>query len=423
MMPSSLQRQSTIEFADDTEMSLSEQLDMEQASQGPNGEDRDSQAGSVRQLEYDGEGLQRDPGTIEFADIDDDSEPGPSPPPPPAAIRTSPEPPPPAEPQMQAREPVQRHEPTAPEDKEPDWFSDDERSRAEQYGISEQQLRSMFRDRDELDRTLLIMDQQQLQRGIQYEQQIAQQRAAQQQAIQNWQAQQQQAPPAPPQQYPQTPVQQPVVNQVQELEPYQFQHRELWEENSELREDIEGMNQHYQNMVQTQASHLANMQQQMAAQMQFMQHQEQQRVAEIQMREYQEFDSMISELGENYAEVLGRGSTADMPQGSPQLQNRQRLWHARRLIRDNHSREGRQIPNKAAFDNALRLVFQDQERQRDREHWQGQLRDQQGRWTSRPTRRGRKGQSSRDSVLERWDRAYGMSPGADADLETFGDGV
>jgi len=101
-----------------------------------------------------------------------------------------------------------------------------------------------------------------------------------------------------------------------------------------------------------------------------------------------EFDAGIAELGEDYEDVFGKGSAADIQRGTPEHTNRTRVWNEIDAGVIGRERTGQPpIPFKEAQMRVVRALFPDKGKQAVRRNIANQLRDQQGRFSGRPSQR------------------------------------
>lgn len=301
---------------------------------------------------------------------------------------------------------------------ETESLSSDLLDRARQYGMSDEQARS-YSSQEDLERTLVMMDQRAMQQAWNRQQQ--QQQAAygyQQQPQYRWQAPPQQYQPQQPpqQQQPQYPQQQVATTPQQEQQQvpdefrYQFDPDMVDPGTAEL---LTGMQDHYGRLIQQMSSNLNAVQSRLYQQELAAQQAAYQRQQELQNQMIREFDSAISSLGPEYNDIFGTGSTLELPPNSPQYMNRQRIWHAQELARNQHAWEGRNVPMNSAVQSAAKILFPKQFEQAVRQQVSSQLQGRQQQLISRPTRRNGKQQqsSTRDRALRRMDAWYAANIG------------
>jgi hypothetical protein len=288
-------------------------------------------------------------------------------------------------------------------------------SRAREYGLDENSVRNRFSSAEALEQSLLLMDEQAIARSQQWQQN-------QQMAAEQWRLQQQaqrpqfaqpptpQATPPvqqspqgyvpPQQQYPQQ--QQPVDPQQlpAELRPYEINAEDYDER---LATDLNGIQQNMLAVYQAQQAEMANMRSQLQQHEQAMQ----QRVAfeqqQQQLREYEQFDTILDSLGDDWTDLVGKGAQVHTNPNSAEAINRRNLYQQTELIKQVQLAQGRQLSMNSAVQSALQMVFP--KRQQAAEQWHNQPRDAGGRFTARPTRRKNDAQvSPRERMLRKWDQ-------------------
>ena len=285
-------------------------------------------------------------------------------------------------------------------------FSQELLSRARSYGIADAQVQSNFQSPEQLESALLEYDRQSLSQYQMWQQQ------------QQWQQRQQQRPM---QQQPQRPQQQQPPQQGQPQQPtpeenqaYTLKNPELYDE--DLAADLNGMSGLHAQQYQQQQQELMQMRQVVEQQQQYLQRMAQAQQVEVQRRDSDAFDAQVQDLGPAWKEVFGEGSYGALPQNSPERANREKAYNTAQQIQWLHRQQGRNPTLKDVLPSSLQQNFPQRQAAS-----QSQPRDQQGRYTARPTRRSNSAEASkRESALKKFDKYY-AERGLPPDSMTGGD--
>lgn len=102
----------------------------------------------------------------------------------------------------------------------------------------------------------------------------------------------------------------------------------------------------------------------------------------------QQFDQLITDLGDEYAESFGSGSGRDLPTNGQQLANRVKLWQEIGTLKAGYAATKRRAPSdRVLFKRALAGAFGTQTETIAKQRLDTQLRDRQGQFISAPSSR------------------------------------
>ncbi len=240
---------------------------------------------------------------------------------------------------------------------------------AVQHGLSEQAATVLAQSGD-LEATLATMDRQAFQAPVQQQQ---------------------------PQQQPMQPVQQQEQQQTPALEPYKLEiDPEYFDEKS--RAAMEGMNAHYQGLMQQQQAQHVDQEQRLQAM--------QATLNQIKVqRETERSDVMFAGLEKNFGSAFGKGPFLGLPPNSAQATARQDAWAMAQHMEDAHIQRGQNPPPFASLlERAARALTPDETAKRVRKDMSDQLRDQDGTFTTKPQSKPMKdsrneSEQSKDAML------------------------
>jgi|GEM_PF-3837393 len=123
---------------------------------------------------------------------------------------------------------------------------------------------------------------------------------------------------------------------------------------------------------------------------------------QIQLQRINAFDGFIAELGDDWADTLGKGGSLDLPADSQERKARDAIWDAQEAILA-HAQMTQQPPPspRELFNRARRMVYGDKIETEARRKVLKMVRDEQGRFTARPTHREMRSNLSPDERARR----------------------
>ncbi len=118
-------------------------------------------------------------------------------------------------------------------------------------------------------------------------------------------------------------------------------------------------------------------------------------------------DTRIEALGPEYEDVLGKGSSFDLPLDGEILKARQALANAQGALQDTFSKDGKKMATELAFQRAVSALHGDKQKQIIRKQLASQVDKRNKQATSRPSaRNGESSLSVRDAALKNSKKLY-----------------